>query len=75
MNDWAITFLLDGWTIVFFVDDWAIAFFEGVIRRSCFWVVVGRSPLREKLVNILTVQKSYKNYFILQHFYPYPVIT
>nr|WP_242022970.1 hypothetical protein [Pseudanabaena mucicola] len=50
-------------------------FVRGMIGRSCFLWMVGRSPLREKLVNILTVQKSYKNYFILQHFYPYPVIT
>jgi hypothetical protein len=55
-----------GWAIVFFVGGWAIVFFDGMIGRSC---------LREKLVNILTVQKSYKNYFIFQNFYPYPVIT
>ncbi|GBO56567.1 hypothetical protein APA_4902 [Pseudanabaena sp. lw0831] len=44
-------------------------------RVVLYWWLVGRSPLREKLVNILTVQKSYKDYFIFQNFYPYSVIT
>ena len=49
--DWAIAFLLWGGDRVF-VGGWAIVFLRGII---------GRSPLREKLVNILTMQKSYKD--------------
>ena len=65
MSEWAIAFLMSEWAIVFLVSEWAIVF---------LWLV-GRSRLREKLVNILTVQKSYKNHFIFQNLYPYPVIT
>jgi hypothetical protein len=64
-------------------DEWRSLFDVGEIgdqvlggeRRSLFDVGKRRSGLWKKLVNIFTVQKSDKDYFIFKNFYAYSVIT